>query len=266
MRRESRNVADPGAVLLAGPGAIGVAMALVSLRGHVANADIALVLVLVVVAAAVAGGRATGALAAVIATMAFDFFHTRPYLSLKIMSAEDVETTVLLLLVGVAVGQVAVMSRQRRYEAAEGRSEVESLYRVAEQAARDPDPERLVTAVRRELSQLLSLAECSFHRGPPPEELPSLEASGWIDSGGVHRYTGHGVELPVGGVALPVRSGGAMYGHVLCVPVAGTGVSSERRRVAVALADQLGLGLAAAALENGARVSRPRLRPAHRHG
>jgi hypothetical protein len=184
--------------------------------------------------------------------MAFEFFHTRPYLSLKITSAEDVETTLLLLLVGVAVGQVVVMSRQRRHEAAEGRSEVECLYRVAEQAAGDPDPEHLVIATRRELSQLLSLAECSFHRGPPPEGLPALEASGWVDTGGVHRYTRDGLQLPVGGIVLPVRSGGALYGHLVCVPVAGAAVRSERRRVAVVLADQLGLRLAAAAtVQNG---------------
>ena len=231
-------------MLLAGLAPIGIAAALVSVRGHVASADIALMMVVVVVAAAAAGGRTTGALAAVISTMAFDFFHTRPYLSLKITSAEDIETTALLLLVGVAVGQVALMSRQRRHEAAEGRSEVESLYRVAEQAARDPDVEHLEAVVRAELSHLLSLAHCTFRPGPPPEGIPALEPSGWIDAGGIHRYTQTGAQLPSAGLALPVRNGGASYGHLLCVPVPGTGIPFERRRVAVALADQLGLALA----------------------
>ena len=94
-------------VAIGGAAPIAVAAALVSLRDHMLNANVALVLVLVVVLAAVGGGRSAGAVAAVSAALSFNFFHTVPYLTLEIDSADDVETTLLLLAVGLAVGQLA---------------------------------------------------------------------------------------------------------------------------------------------------------------
>ena len=230
---------------LGGLAAIAVAGALVALRGTVDNTNIALILVVVVVAAAAGGGRRAGAATAVIATMAFDFFHTKPYLSLKIESAADVETTLLLLVIGLLVGQVALSGRRRRAEATEGRGEVERLYRVAEQAAGEGELDDLVTAVRAELIDLLSLADCSYQPGPAVSGLPVLSPRGWVDVGPVHRSTDDGPELPGSGFAIPMRHRGGVLGNLVCQPVAGTGVSFERRRVAVALADCLALAIAA---------------------
>ena len=244
--RRSNGFLDAGSVFLGGLAPIGVAAGLVFVRGHVANADIALVLVVLVVAAAAAGGRGAGALAAVVSTMAFDFFHTRPYLSLKITSAEDIETTALLLVVGLAVGEMAVIVRQRRRDVAESRVAVESLYRVAEQAARDPDVEHLTEVVRAELTGLLSLARCTFRSGPPPAGVSVLEPSGWMDAGNIHRYTQTGEQLPGNGLAIPVRNGGELHGHIMCIPAPGASVPLGRRRVAITLADQFALALAAA--------------------
>ena len=75
-------------------GAIGpivVAGALAGVRDSVANADVALLLVLVVVLATVTGGWQAGAVGAVVAALSFDFFHTKPYLSLTMDSRDDVE-------------------------------------------------------------------------------------------------------------------------------------------------------------------------------
>jgi len=242
-------------VLLAGLAPIGVAAGLVSLRGSVANADIALVLVVLVVAAAVAGGRGAGALAAIVSTMAFDFFHTRPYLSLKVTSAEDVETTALLLVVGLAVGQMAVIARQRRRDVAESRLGVESLYRVAEQAAQDPDVEHLTEVVRAELTGLLSLARCTFRSGPAPAGVPVLEPSGWMDTGGIHRYTQTGEQLPRAGLAIPVRTAGGLHAHVMCIPAPDSSVPLGHLRVAVTLADQFALALAATRRPPGGEIT-----------
>ena len=59
-----------------------------------------------------AGARA-GALAAVTSTLAFDFFLTRPFLSARIESADDIETLLILLAVGLLVGEVAVAGTPR---------------------------------------------------------------------------------------------------------------------------------------------------------
>jgi hypothetical protein len=224
--------------------AIGIACVLVSVRGTIDNTNIALVMVVVVVAAAAAGGRASGAVTAVVATMAFDFFHTKPYLSLNIESADDLETTLLLLVIGLLVGQLALVGWRRRADATEGRGEVERLYRVAEQAAGGDATEDLIVAVRAELSDLLSLADCTYQPGPTAPELPALSPRGWVDVGPVHRSTDEGPLLPESGFAIPMRSRGLVVGHMVCVPLAGSGVPFERRRVAVALADCLAMALA----------------------
>lgn len=62
-------------------------MLLVGLR-DVLNANVPLVLTLVVVAVAGAGGRQTGVVAAVSSALWFDFFHTQPYLQLRIASGD----------------------------------------------------------------------------------------------------------------------------------------------------------------------------------
>ena len=65
-----------------------------------------LVLVVVVVAVATTGDRVAAAIAAIVAAASFDFFLTRPYTSMRITSAEDLETALMLLVIGLLVGQL----------------------------------------------------------------------------------------------------------------------------------------------------------------
>lgn len=225
---------------LGGLGAMGVAGLLVGVRGEILNANVALVLVIVVVLAAALGGRGPGMATAVVAAMSFDFFHTRPYLSLSISSQDDLETAGLLLVVGLVVGHIAARSRVSRAAAEIGRSEVRRIYRVAEQVASGADPADVVLTGQGELVALLNLSECRFEAsGGLP--LPRLDRSGAVP--GVHRYSRGGFELPVEGVELPVLSRGRPVGRFVLVPVAGQGVSLEQRIVAVAIADQVGAAL-----------------------
>jgi len=76
---------------------------LIPFRGSFPNTDAALALVLVVVAVAAAGYRLAGVLAAVSAAVWFDFFLTVPYERFTINRHTDIETTGLILAVGVAV-------------------------------------------------------------------------------------------------------------------------------------------------------------------
>src|SRR4051812_1421958 len=92
---------------LAALGPVVVALLLVPVRTELHNATLPLVLVLVVVLAGIIGGRRAGALAAIVATVSFDFFLTRPYLSMKIETSADLETALILLGVGLLVGTVA---------------------------------------------------------------------------------------------------------------------------------------------------------------
>jgi K+-sensing histidine kinase KdpD len=100
--------------LLAGFAApLALAAILVPWRASLPNTDAALVLILPVVAVAADGYRPAGYAAAVSAAVWFDFFLTRPYESFSILRRADVETTVLLLIIGVAVTELAVWGRRQ---------------------------------------------------------------------------------------------------------------------------------------------------------
>ena len=231
-------------VAIGGAAPIAVAAALVALRDHLLNANVALILVLVVVLAAVGGGRSAGAAAAVSAALSFNFFHTMPYLTLEIDSADDVETTLLLLAVGLAVGQLA---SYRRHPVRTGESmsdEVRRIHRVATVA----EPGRhtsadMIMAAQHELTELLRLQTCQFEAFPFAQPLPRLERSGVV---AVMEYLGPegGFALPAEGAELPVFGRGNVLGRFVLVPQPDTTVSLEQRVVAVAIADQVGAALA----------------------
>jgi len=98
--------------------AIFVAGLLVPIRDWLGASNVALVLAIVVVVAAIVGGRLAGAATSVAAALAFDFFHTRPYYTLRIDKREDVIAAVLLLVLGIIVGQLGVLRAGSRREAA----------------------------------------------------------------------------------------------------------------------------------------------------
>ena len=100
---------------------LALAAVLVPFRGSFPNTDAALALILVVVAVAANGYRLAGILAAVSAAAWFDFFLTRPYERFAITRRADIETTVLLLVIGVAVTEIAVWGR-RQHAAASRRA------------------------------------------------------------------------------------------------------------------------------------------------
>jgi K+-sensing histidine kinase KdpD len=82
-------------------------------RASFPNTDAALVLILVIVVVAAAGYRPAGFAAAVSAAVWFDFFLTRPYERFSIPRRTDIETALLLLIIGVAVTEIAVRGRHQ---------------------------------------------------------------------------------------------------------------------------------------------------------
>ncbi len=152
------------------------------------------------------GGRWTGAGAAVGAAVSFDFFHTQPYLELRIKSSDDIVTTLLLLAIGLVVGQVAVVAHRRKRVAIQRHSEVERVWRVAELAARGGDTDDVISAVRAELLSLLHLSDCSFSPETHPS-LPMMAVARATCPNAELRYQDGGFELPRHGFAIPVHLG-----------------------------------------------------------
>jgi hypothetical protein len=223
-----------------------VSVALVPVRDHIRTVNVSLVLVVVVLLAAVMGGRVGGAVAAVVSAFSFDFFFTRPYNSFTISRADDVETTILLVIVGLAVGEIVLRSHRHRQAVVERTKEIGKMRRLAELSAGNEPTGRLVNIVRDELTQLLGLRRCRFERPPFMTKLPVLQHGrvmipGTGDNESAWTEIGHEVELPVFGEGRQVAR------FVLDLPTAGTGVAipPEDRALAVALADQLGAVLVA---------------------
>jgi hypothetical protein len=245
-----------------GVGALGpivVASLLVPVREHIASANTALVFVVVVVLAAALGGRWTAITAAIVSAMSFDFFLTRPYGSLKIDDTDDIIATVLLLAVGLIVGEIVVWAHRGYRQSRRGRDEIARLHRVAEQVAGGGRADDVLESVRAELSQLLSLRACELEQPPFGVPLPRLERNGSIDTPRRRIVRGE-FTLPVEGVEIPVLGRGRQLGRLLLEPEPDVGVSIEERVVAIALSDQLGAVLAAeldAPKANGDRENNP---------
>lgn len=225
-------------------GAIVLSGVLTPLRDHVDNAMMALALVIPVLIAAVVGGRVAGAWSAVVAAICFDFFFTKPYLSLRIASQDDIGSFIVLFIVAMITAEVGIRARRGGAAARDSRSELDRLYRVAEFSARGGDVDDVVSAVRAELIGLFDLADCVYEAAPTSLELPRLGTRGSLEGADLI-IRSHDFVVPTGGVELPVVGRGQVFGRLVLYARDGTEASIEKRLVAVAIADELGLTLAA---------------------
>ena len=230
---------------VAGFGPFAVTGVFVAFRSDaVVAANIALAFVIVVILAAAAGGRMAGVIAAIVSTMAFDFFFTRPYQSLKIDKAEDIGTAVLLLAIGLLVAQLMNFAHRSHRRSERTHDELLRVHQVSELAAQGMAIDDLVGAVETELAGLLALRECHYESEPGPAALPVLGRNGSLEYGR-RRWVGPELSLPAEGAQIAVLGRGLDFGRITLVPDVDAGVSIEERRAAVAITDQLGAALAA---------------------
>lgn len=232
-------------VALAGP--VVVSSGLLVFRDSRFDANAALVLVLPVLVAALVGGRRGGVTAAIVAAGSFDFFFTRPYDSFTMNHHDDVETTIVLLVVGLVVGELVNRARESRRLAFASRREVEQIRRVAELSAGRGPTARLVRIVEQEVVAIVGARGARFERPPFPTSLPQL-GHGVVTIGGDGRHGDAPPRGPSNEVELPVWGRGREIARlVLVMPEDSVGLTipAPDRAIAVALADQLGAVLGA---------------------
>jgi hypothetical protein len=234
------------AIAVGGLAPIVVAVLLVPLRDEIDNANLALILVLVVVVVASLGGRRAGALAAVTSTLGFDFFLTRPFLSARVESADDIETLLILLAVGLVVGELASRARHARRDQEVAAAAVQRVHRVADAVAQGRPLPDVLTAVQTELGDMFGLWDCWLELPPFLWVIPRMDRGGTVDGGG-HEWRESGFTLPRDGVELPVVARGDQVARLVMLAAPDTPASLDQRVVAVALADQLGAAMATAA-------------------
>lgn len=99
------------------------------------------------------------------------------------------------------------------------------------QVAAEGCAEDVVLSIRAELPELLHLQDCWF----------TTEATNLT----VLRDLPTDLHLPAEGIDLPVTWGGQTFGHIVAIPLPDRFTTAASRDVAVAMAQALGLALAA---------------------
>jgi len=216
-------------------GPVATAAACIPFRSTAAQANLALVLVVTVVLAASGGRRLPGAVAAVSAGLGFDFFLTRPYYSLSITSHEDIVTLVVLVVVGLLVGEISSRTRRARSLAAARAGYLARLEEMGQEATHSSST-RMAHLITRELLELLPIASCRYESDPDGHRrLPTLEPDGTVLlPTGTWSVLEQGFPREV--IEIPTHGSGG--GRLVLVPMSGIAVDPERLRLALALVDR----------------------------
>ncbi|QDO38267.1 DUF4118 domain-containing protein [Streptomyces sp. RLB3-17] len=218
-----------------------VALVLVPFRTDLSRTNAALILVVVVVAVAALGSRTAGALAALSAAAWFDFFLTRPYETFDIHTSSDIETAVLLLVVGVIVSQLAARARRLEVITVTDADYLARVHETAVLAQSAKSSDTVVDHVRGQLTELLGLRGCRYEYGTLLGQPPRLEQDGNVSVG--HRRRGDACGWPDGEIELRTYGNGHYLGRFMLTPGPGPVPPLQARLVAVTLADQTGAAL-----------------------
>lgn len=213
-----------------------------SMRDRVSTTSAALVLVLCVVVAGTSGQRIAALLAAVSGGISFDFFLTQPYHSLVISDPNDVEVTVLLIVIGGIVTEATMWGLRQESRAARRSGYLDGALRAAENAhSPDMPTTTLVRFTAAQIAEVLGVSACRFVPGPVHDSrLAVLHHDGRV----TRNDRTLDVEkngLPIDGeTALEVRRGSDTLGHFVITSASAMAYpTAEQRRVAVLLADQV---------------------------
>jgi K+-sensing histidine kinase KdpD len=216
----------------------------IPLRDNFDNANTALLLVVVIVAVAAFGIRLAGVLAAVSSAVWFDFFLTVPYYRFTIDNGDDVELTILLVLIGAAVTEIAIWGRRQQARASRHRGYLDGVITASQAVAAGGSTDDLIEQVRAELTVVLGIDGVKFVAGDKQTQAPRLNPDGSVTRGSqlleVERDG-----LPTNSeIELAVQHAGRIRGRFLLIAAARIARPDlEQRQVAVALADQVGAAL-----------------------
>src|SRR5262249_18475148 len=182
---------------------------LVPFRGSLSSANAALILVAVVVAVASLGNRVAGALAAVSAAVWLDLFLTRPYESLKISNGNDIATAVLMLVVGLAVSQLAAYARRLRVVTITNADHLMQVQQTVQLVQSGAEVNTVVRQVQAQLIELLGLSDCRFEYGVLLGQHRRLTRDGEVTPGRARQS---------GDIELRVEAGDRYSGRHLLQP------------------------------------------------
>lgn len=211
-----------------------------TVREDIAPTTGVLLLVIWVVAAAATGDRVAGLLAAVSSGVWFDFFLTEPYLRFTIDDAEDIEATVLLVVIGVLVSEIALWGYRQQARASRQAGYLDGMLGTAKVVSEGDAPAAVVLGtISRQITDILGADRCQFIQGDVHDRRIAL-----LDHDGVVTQAGLPVDVDRFGlphneyIAIPMKQGSRTLGHFRVTATAKVAYPSRQQlRVAVLLAD-----------------------------
>lgn len=265
-RRMDRRALIATAVGISSLGAATLAVHLLEANLGVPNASA--VYLVAVVATAIVAGTPGAVVASVASFLLYDFFFTFPYNTFTVRDPGEWLSLVLLLFVGIVVGQLAALQRSRTRDARAREREARGLFRVSFALATRESADAVVPAIARLLRDetgldrvWIALGESGHERvvadtggeQPPPlpahqhllRRMPGEEPAQWLR---IHQPTpprgsraGSGVEA----FHVRIESGAAFLGSIWALRVGSSGVLDDTEtRLLAAAADQVGQALA----------------------
>jgi len=223
---------------------LALTLALIPFRSQVPEATVALGLAVLVSLLAAIGTRITAVVAAVSAAACFDIGFTQPYGSLAISHPQDIETTALLLVGGLIVGQLAARNQRHRGLVVRQSDDLARIQAIAELMAAGAEPDVVVAAIAHELRDLLGLRECRFETSLPDRPGPVIDRNGNVSWGRIW----WGVDtlgLPGKEITIEVEHDQRRLGRFVLVADPGSRVRHDQLVAAATLADQAGAALGA---------------------
>jgi K+-sensing histidine kinase KdpD len=183
--------------------------------------------------------------AAVSSAVWFDFFLTVPYNHLTIDNRGDIETTVLLVVIGAAVMEIVIWGRRQQARASRKNGYLAGVLTASRRVAAGGSAADLINHVRAELIDVLEIDGCRFAATTTGRaDAPLLNHDGSVTRGS-HELKVERYGLPTNAeVELVIQHAGVVRGRFLLNAAARiTRPDLEQRLVAVALADQVGAAL-----------------------
>ncbi|OFE18986.1 hypothetical protein BA895_02195 [Humibacillus sp. DSM 29435] len=216
-----------------------LAAVLALLRGQLTPSTAALVLVLAVVGVSATGDRAAGVASAVSAAVAFDFFLTVPYYSLSIYDRDNVEVAVVLVVVGLAVTELALWGHRQQVAARMRSGYIDGVLGLSDVIATGSDA-ALPKTIGAAMKTVLGVDRVAWTAGEPSPNAPVVGRDGVVRTDGRDlRVDRRGLPTDLVTV-IPVSRGEHVIGHFTLV--AATRVvrpGRDQLRAAILLAEQM---------------------------
>jgi K+-sensing histidine kinase KdpD len=227
-----------------------VGVALSPFRSSLGLENVVIVYLAVVAVTAAIGGRAAGLISALSAALSYNFFFTTPYYTLRIDSASQIVTVVLLFAGGLLASLGGRASRRAGKHVREEADAIRLLHAITLAAASGRGADQTAADGLLQLLGARSVqvvrggrvaAQAGEPLGPPDvEALPHLDQDGRIPSGHF-RSVGGTLVLPAEGTAIDLVRGGRRVGALVILPAVDRPLLRTTRTTIAAIAHTLAL-------------------------